>query len=233
MKDEELEKTKPIEVLSELSRVSKNENTTLETREEKFQDAVLNEEKIVEEKEMQEKAEEALAEKNIAEAEAILEKEREEKEVITPDIVVKDKENIFKKIGNRWKKLDKQKKTLIIVILLLVIVLIGVLVTWLLLNNKKAEPNKPDEPNKVPEEAPVIVDNFYYRDGKLYFTTDEEEVLGNYECENKDSNLCYVGFNNARDNFNVTILQDETGKELAQRFDIYEDRYVFIVDNRD
>lgn len=229
MKDEELEKTKPIEILSDLSRASKNESEEVkETREEKYQDTVMKEEQ----REAEEQAEEALAEKNIAEAEAILSKEAEEKTEI--DNLIEDKkENIFTKLKQKWQKLDKKKKILLIVILVLLIILITILVIFAVTKNNE----KPISPtnNRVEkvEEAPIITDNFYYRDGKLYFTDEDEEVLGNYECENKDSNLCYVAYNDNRDKFDAPKLQDETGKEIIKRLEIYEERYAFIIDNKD
>ena len=72
-KEKDLENTKPIEILSELS-ISREEkyerlDDELMPRSEKYKDAVMKEEA----KEQAELAEEALAEKNIAEAEKLLE----------------------------------------------------------------------------------------------------------------------------------------------------------------
>lgn len=226
--EEELEKTKPIDVLSELSRSTKyEEEKVTETREEKYQDTVEQEEQ----KEREEQAEEALAEKNIAMAEEILASE-ENKEPVIQELSDK-KEGVFTKLKNKWNGLDKKKKILLIVILILIIVLVTVLILSMVLKKEKVEEKKPGNEQTKIEEAPVITDNFYYRDGKLYFTDKDEEVLGNYECENKDSNLCYVAFNTYRDSFDVPKLQDETGKEIVKRLSIYENRYAFIIDNKD
>ncbi|HAB67046.1 MAG TPA: hypothetical protein DCE23_06725 [Firmicutes bacterium] len=226
MNEEELEKTKPIEVLSELKTTPVNDNPPVtETREEKYQDKEL----IEEQKIAEEEAEEALAEKNIAEAEALL---KQENQVSEPAIQEK-KEGVLSKIKNKWNNLEKKKKILAVVIAILLLILITILIVYLV--TKKDEPTstpKEPQPNKV-EEAPVITDNFYYRDGKLYFTDEKEEVLGNYECENKDSNLCYVAYNDNRDHFDSPKLQDESGKDITKRMEIYEDRYAFIIDNKD
>ena len=136
----------------------------------------------------------------------------------------------MKKLKENWHNLDKKKKIMIITIGVLLLILIIVLIVFFVTKLNKPE-EKPKE--EVVEEAPVLADNFYYKGGSLYFLDDLEEEIGSYECENQDSNLCYVAYNNYRDNFDVDKLEDEEGEEIVRRVPIYENNYVFIFDNED
>lgn len=226
MDDKDLERTKPIRVLNELndSRSDKYKKVdSEETRSERYEEVLKDDEKKVSE----ELAEEALAEKNIAMAEAYLaEENKEEKKVEEP---IK-KKSIIAKFKDFWSELDKKKKIMFIVIILLLVILIGSFIFFLIKGSDKPE-DKPVE--NVVEEAPVLADNFYYKSGSLYFLDDVENEIGSYECENKDSNLCYVIYNNNRDDFDIPKLQSEDGSEILKRTNIYENDYVFIFDNEE
>ena len=239
MEDKDLEKTKPIKVLTDIT--SKEE---VATRESKYKDALEKEENKIKEEE----AEEALAEKNIQLAEEILHEEKEkkkqvkeledeiDKEIKDTDKVVnksKDKkDNVFVLLMNKWNSLNKKQKILIGVLggvlLLLVIVLIILLIFKL--TNKPVETPKVEPPKE--EVVPVVVDNFYYKEGSLYFLNAEEVEIGSYKCNTQDDSLCYVGLNSNRDDFDVTKLVDSEGNLKKQRLPIYHDNYVFIYDNK-
>ena len=240
MEDKDLEKTKPIKILKDLS---DNKLKETATRESKYKDAVIKEENKIKEEE----AEEALAEKNIAMAEEILDKEKKTKEIekeIDEEIEKtvskksKDKKKDKEKAGgvvalkNKWEALNKKQQRIILilggVLLFLLLILIILLVFKL---TSKPEPEKPVELPKE-EVVPVVVDNFYYKEGNLYFLNDEETEIGSYECTNKDDSLCYVGLNANRDKFDITKLVDENGKEKDQRLPIINDNYVFVYDNK-
>lgn len=225
MNEKNLEKTKPIKILSELndSRSDRYEEEKEETRSEKYED-VLEEEK---DREREEEAEEALALKNIALAESYLALEEKKEENLEPP----KKKSWVEKLKENWHNLDKKKKIMIITIGVLLLILIIVLIVFFVTKLNKPEEEKPKE--EVVEEAPVLADNFYYKGGSLYFLDDLEEEIGSYECENQDSNLCYVAYNNYRDNFDVDKLEDEEGEEIVRRVPIYENNYVFIFDNED
>ena len=225
MNEKDLEKTKPIKILSELndSRSDRYEEEKEETRSEKYED-VLEEEK---DREREEEAEEALALKNIALAESYLALEEKKEENLEPP----KKKSWVEKLKENWHNLDKKKKIMIITIGVLLLILIIVLIVFFVTKLNKPEEEKPKE--EVVEEAPVLADNFYYKGGSLYFLDDLEEEIGSYECENQDSNLCYVAYNNYRDNFDVDKLEDEEGEEIVRRVPIYENNYVFIFDNED
>lgn len=239
MEDKDLEKTKPIKVLTDIT--SKEE---VATRESKYKDALEKEENKIKEEE----AEEALAEKNIQLAEEILHEEKEkkkqvkeledeiDKEIKDTDKVVnksKDKkDNVFVLLMNKWNSLNKKQKILIGVLggvlLLLVIVLIILLIFKL--TNKPVETPKVEPPKE--EVVPAVVDNFYYKEGSLYFLNAEEVEIGSYKCNTQDDSLCYVGLNSNRDDFDVTKLVDSEGNLKKQRLPIYHDNYVFIYDNK-
>ena len=243
MEDKELEKTKPIKILSDLSdkRVDKYENEDSLSRSEKYKDTLLKEEK----REQEELAEEALAEKNIALAEELLKEENNEnyelgtnidENYLTQEIpVVSDdtkdeKKSLVEKIKDKWDGFDKKKKILSVIIMILVLTLIIIFLIFLILKlTEKPEEVKKNEPTK--EVVPVVVDNFYYSEGRLYFLDDTRKKLGSYECKNQDDKLCYVGLNIYQDDFDVVKLLNSEGEVETQRLPIYEEDYVFVYDN--
>ncbi len=230
MEDKELEKTKPIEVINEeIESRSERYNEDFSddlSREQKYKDKIEVEERKVEE----EAAEEALAEKNIALAESYLAEERQEEVLEEP--VPQKKMNLIDKIKAKWEDMDKKQRIMLIVILVLLLILILIFTIFIVIRlNKKDTLDKPEK--KVEEKAPEITDNFYYKDGKLYFLDASEKEIGTYECENKDSKLCYVANNKYRDDFDVPKLEDEDKEEIVNRMSIYEDNYVFVVDTSD
>ena len=227
MKEEDLDKTKPIATLNELTQ-DNIESLEEESRTEKYKDAVQKEEIKIQEEE----AEEALAEKNIALAEKILDEEnskgKEDTEEATPEN--KEKLNLIIKIKRKWNKLSTKQKTIFLVIL--AIILVGLIALLLFLALKPKEEEAPKGNEEISEVVPIIIDNYYYKDGKLYFTDEDKKELGSYECQNKDDSLCYVGYN-SNDSFDVPKLLDNENKELTQRLPIYEENYVFVYDNKD
>lgn len=227
MKDKDLEKTQPI-LLSEIKEGKKRSDIYDELEDELID---ITEE----EKEAMEQAEEALAEKNIALAESLLadeakgkdvddvtsdeESEKDEKEATTDDEADKK--------GKERKKLNKKQKILISVAgVLVLLIIIGIIV----LANVKA--NKKKEDPKKEEEQPVIMaDNFYYKEGKLYILDKDEKEIGTYECQNKDSELCYLAYNNYADTLDVPKVLDENGKTKVERVPVYNNDYIFVADN--
>ena len=230
MDEKELEKTKPINILSDIK----------ESREEKYKPEELNEESreerlknlvaLEETRASEEAAEEALAEKNIALAESYLNEEKN-KEIMTTEEPPK-KVSLIDKIKDKLVNLDKKQKIMLVVIALLLLFLLIILLVFIFADKKEEEkPNEPTPP--VVDVAPTITDNYYYKDGNLYFIDENEKELGSYSCENKDSNLCYVAYNNARDGFDVSKLEEKNGKEKIGRMPIFENKYVFVVDNKE
>ena len=227
MMDEELEKTKPITTLKDLEENEEEHEETLsrvEKNKEKFEE--------IENKEKEEEAEEALAEKNIAMAEALLEENEEEQteEETTGEV---KKENIFVKLKNKWNGLDKKKKIIYtsLLALLLILIIAGIVLLVVLLNKDEEEQPSNEQPAVI--EGETLEDNFYYKDGKLYFLDDNGNELGSYECKNKSVSLCYVGFNKVADTFDVPVLLDDKGKEMEERYPIVDNSYAYVVDNKE
>lgn len=243
MSDKDLENTKPIKVLSDLTNSRSDRLDTKDkdvSRSEKYEDVLLEDEAKIQE----EIAEEALAEKNIALAEEIILEEEKEKESSEKSENKKGKKNnnddndeiteddgLLGKLIVKWKSLPKKKKILFgvgaVVVLLLVIVLIIFLILKLTSGAKEDETIT----EKPAEVIPVVVDNFYYKEGTLYFLDDNENEIGSYECKNKDEQLCYVETNEYQDSFDVVKLVDSVGATKSQRMEIYDDNYVFVYDN--
>ncbi len=235
MKDEELSNTKPINKISDVPLLEKEGK--IPSREEKYKDAVLEEEN----KEAMEAAEEALAEKNIAEAESLLEQEAEALEdVDSSSIMEKESDEKGKKgipgLIDKWKKLDKNKKIIYGIIAFLVLLMVVLFIVALILifsGKKKEDSNGNTTPTEsIAEQAPDILSNYYYKDGVLHFVDDNEKELGEYECENQDDKLCYVAINSYRDSFDVPKLLNSKGEEIKRVLPIFEDNYVFIFDNK-
>ena len=234
MEDKDLEQTKPINVLKDIDKESS-------TRESKYKDAVLKADK----KEKEEEAEEALAERNITIAEELLEEESKKKKIKMELDKEIDKEldddkkkkksskiGVVSKIKTAWGKLSKKQRILLMILGGLLLFLALFLIIFLVIKLS----SKPEEKTLVttPEEEviPVIVDNFYYKEGSLYLLNSADTEIGSYECENKDDGLCYVALNSNRDDFDVTKLVDEEGNNREQRLPIIHDNYVFIYDNK-
>ena len=135
------------------------------------------------------------------------------------------KENIFKKLWNKWLGLDKKKKIIILVCIFLVLILLGVGLYFLL--------RKDNEP-PIEEEPPIVLEmgSYRYENGNLVFTKDDEEI-GRYECENKDETLCAMAPLTNDDDFSGTKKVDQDGNPLELISNVYFDRYVFIVDHKD
>ena len=243
MKDEELEKTKPIKPVGSehISREEKFEDVIseeLETREEKYQKK-LEEEEI---KEAEEEAEIALAEKNAELADEIEASELRAKlkeelgdEPDDEDVEVKPKkkEKPLVRLKNWWKSLDKSQKWIygiiaLLFFLLFVLLLVGVIA--LLHKEKPVQEEKPVEQTIEEEKAPIMFDNYYYKDGVLVFLSEGGSELGSYTCDNKDEKLCSVAVNNYRDVLDVPRVVDESGSDVTEYVAIVNDDYVFIND---
>lgn len=145
-------------------------------------------------------------------------------ELIKEEIEKKDDGNNKKK---KRKKLNLTKKQKIIIITSIVIALIVIFLLLYFFVFKK------DKEKEVVEE-PVIVekDNYRYENGKLIFLDNNEKELGSYECENKNSELCFVTKNNYEtDSFDRVKSIYENGEELVENSKIYLNKFIFISDN--
>ncbi|HOP65856.1 MAG TPA: hypothetical protein PLX66_02425, partial [Bacilli bacterium] len=131
------------------------------------------------------------------------------------------------KIINKIKKLPLGKKILAFSIMGVMVLLIAGLIIYPLVFKEKIVPNIMEpEPSIV-----VVKDNYKYVDGTLSFLNDAEEVIGTYECQNKDVNMCYVAYELNDDNFDETKQVYEDGSVIQTRSKIYYNRYAFVYDN--
>ena len=135
----------------------------------------------------------------------------------------KSKDNIFKKLKNKWHNLPKKNKIIIIVVTVLVIILLAVGIFFL---TRKKAVSHPDVPDVILEE-----DNYRYENGVLHFLEDDEEI-GTYECTNKDENKCYVAYLTNDDNFDGLKQVNDDGEDIELRSKIYNERLVFVFDNK-
>ncbi len=134
-----------------------------------------------------------------------------------------EKENIFRRLKNKWDDLTTRTKTIIIVIFLVLVV--GAISTVLFFVLTKEQPKKTSKKDVI-----VAKDNYRYEDGTLYFVVNHKDI-GSYECKNKDKNLCYVAYENPDDEFDETkYINDEDSKVRSK---ILKNKYVFVFDNED
>ena len=223
MKDN-LDDTKPIKTLKEIEETRSKRHLEDDITEE-IESRTQKLEKKQKEKETtdsEEAAEEALAEKNINEAEKLLKEEE-------PVVEEETKQNIFQKLKNKYNKLSKKGKIIFFTCLAIILILIIVLIIVLLPDKKK----DPKQPTKVEDEVITeIVDNFYYKNGKIILLDETEKEIGEYECTNKDEKLCYVAINSNKDDFDVPRYLDSKGETKIQRIPIIDGDFVFIVDKK-
>ncbi len=247
MSEKDLEETKPIKKLSDLtdSRSDRYDTDNQEvTRSEKYEDVLIDDEIKIREEEAREelvgtdKADDSLEDevKIVPVTEESLKKE-EKKKVLEDDDddEITEDDGLLGKLIVKWKALSKKKKRLIIAgtIIGLIVLIALIIFLILVLTGDKEEKPAPKQEEVKEEVIPVIVDNYYYKEGKLYFLKEDNSELGSYECTNKDDKLCYVDVNLVSDNFDVARLESNDGSAKNQRLPIYEDNYVFVFDNKE
>ncbi len=163
--------------------------------------------------------------KNDEEVEVFKEDTPIEEEVLEEKPIKKEKVKKNKVcLKDKWNSLPRKKKGIIIAVISLIIVLILALVFLFVL--KKDDKDKKKEPDVVLEK-----DNYRYENGKLAFLDKSNNVLGYYECENKDTNKCMVmKIDYSKDTFDRVKSVDTLGNEIDKNIPIYLDKYVFVKD---
>ena len=119
-----------------------------------------------------------------------------------------------KKDKKKWKDFSKKKKALIIIIPIVIIILI--ILSYFLFIRKDNVLNE---------------DNYYYKNGVLYFKNSDGMEIGKYKCQNKNADLCMVANEFDDDKFDKVQNVLKNNQKFYVRSKIYYDRYVFIFDN--
>lgn len=137
------------------------------------------------------------------------------------------KEKLITKIKTKWHNMSKKQKIIFIVIAILILILLVGLIVFFVTKGKKEEPVIDKK-----EDVIVIKDNYIYRNGSLFFLNEDDDEIGEYECQNKDENKCYVAYNGVtEDELNGPVNVYEDGSAIEKRLDIYNERYAFIFDS--
>lgn len=133
-----------------------------------------------------------------------------------------------KNLKEKWDDLDKKTKVLIILIPILLILLIIVVLLLIFVFNDNHE----NEDNKNPNDNVVIAkDNYRYENGNLIFLDKMDQIIGSYECNNKDPQLCKMAESNfTKDKFERVMSVNENDEELFLTSNIYFSNYAFIKD---
>lgn len=153
----------------------------------------------------------------------------EDKVSIEDDEMVVTKEKKKKPQKNKkkfsFKNLTKKQKIIFIVSICLIVLVIAFILIYFLVIKK----DKKDLDNKV---TPVIVekDNYIYNNGTLKFLDKDDKTIGEYDCENKDENKCFVAYLTNENNTDLPIYLDEKESPLQRRSQIYNNKYVFVQD---
>lgn len=138
----------------------------------------------------------------------------------------KKKETIFTKLKDWWTGLTKKQKIIFISIAVLVLVLLVTLIIVLVTKKPKQQ-----DGNNLPDVV-LEADNYVYQNGVLTMLDKNGNTLGTYECQNKDEKKCYVAYlSNDEDDFDTPINKYSSEEIIKGRSLIYFDRYVFIYDN--
>ena len=153
----------------------------------------------------------------------------EDKVSIEDDEMVVTKEKKKKPQKNKkkfsFKNLTKKQKIIFIVSISLIVLVIAFILVYFLVikKDKKVDNNK---------EKPVIVekDNYIYNNGTLKFLDKDDKTIGDYECENKDENKCYVAYLTSENKTDLPVYLDEKESPLQRRSQIYNNKYVFVQD---
>ncbi len=148
----------------------------------------------------------------------ILDLSQEEEKNTSTWEVEEEKENIFRRLKDKWDDLNSRTRTIIIVVFLCVVVIAISTVLFFILTK--------EAPANTKKEVIVAKDNYRYEDGVLYFVVNNKDI-GSYKCQNKDKNLCYVAYEDNDDNFDETkyVTTDKI------RSKIIKNKYVFVFDN--
>lgn len=134
-------------------------------------------------------------------------------------------------LKEKWHNLTKQQKIILIVSLLVIFLFSIIITTIVLINDSK---QKEPVPDATPEVIVIDNGNYRYENGTLKFLNDNKTEIGSYECTNEDENLCYVAYlSNNEDNFDTIKNIYEDGSEVKIRSQIYNNRYVFLVDGEE
>lgn len=257
MKDKDLDNTMPLDELKDinLTRSDKyNEDNSEElSREEKNADMYDDLENTKEIKSIEELVDndkplvDVDLDKRIEAAAVAVSEEMKEQEVIKQEEAKVDEainklkkdedddddDELFAGLKAKLATISKKKKIIIFGVIALVFILLIVLLVTILVKVTAPEEENVETPIiPVEDVEPVIVDNFYYKDGRLFILNESEEELGSYECENKDESKCYVAINANDDGMNIPGKYNAEGEILQERIPIYLDEYVFIYDSK-
>ncbi len=139
----------------------------------------------------------------------------------------KKKEKRPNKLKEKWNSLSKKKKIIIIVCgIVILLLIVGLLLYFLVFKKSDEESGRSEDPLVIVEK-----DNYRYEDGWLVFLDENGDELGEYECSNKNEELCYVAYYSNEDDFDTNKYVYESGIAIDFRSDILLENYVFIYDN--
>lgn len=138
------------------------------------------------------------------------------------------KDNVFKKLAkkikDKWQSLSKKQKIIVSIISAIILILIIGLIVYFVFIRKPEE----EVDNVVLEQ-----ENYRYENGNLILLDEDGKELGKYECEIKDAEKCYVAYlDNDKDTFDHPTYLDYKGNQVQKRSVIYNNKYVFITDDK-
>lgn len=129
-----------------------------------------------------------------------------------------------------FKNLTKKQRIIFIVIIsLIVLLLIFTLVYIFIIKPKR---NKNDDNNNV---TPIVIekDNYIYNNGILKFIDKNDKELGEYDCQNKEEDKCFVAYLSLENQTDLPKYVNQSEKEIERTSQIYSNNYVFVQDGND
>ncbi len=130
-------------------------------------------------------------------------------------------------LKEKWDNLDQKTRVLIIGIPLILLIVIILLLLFLFIFKDKT--NNKEE--KLNNDVVIAKDNYRYENGSLIFLDKMDEVIGSYECVNKNPESCMVAKSDfTTDKFDRITSVNEEGSEIFLTSSIYFDNFVFVKD---
>lgn len=144
--------------------------------------------------------------------------------------ISKPKKQKNKKKKFSFKDLTKKQKIIFIVIISLIVILIIFALVYIFII--KPNRNKNNDNDNV---TPIVIekDNYIYSNGILKFIDKDDKELGEYDCQNKEEDKCYVAYLSLENQTDLPKYVNQNEKEIERTSQIYSNNYVFVQDGQD
>jgi hypothetical protein len=134
----------------------------------------------------------------------------------------------MKKYITKLKELSKKNKIILGIISGIVLILVVALAFSFFYKKETI-----DIPAVEEEDIVIEIDNYIYKNGNLIFLNLKKEEIGNYECINKDEEICKIASYNNETEINQIRYMYLDSEEVRLGSSIYNEKFVLINDSLD